>query len=129
MVDVERKSLWSNEAHLSLKLNRFNRILTMQATLSNPKYQVICPQGNINAANALEFERSLITAMQQNNAQGLLVNLEAVESIDSAGLMALVSALKLSQSQGRDFCLCSVSPALRIIFELTQLDRVFEIRD
>lgn len=101
----------------------------MQATLFNPKYQVICPQGDLNAVNALEFEHSLITAMQQNNAQGLLVNLEAVESIDSAGLMALVSALKLSQSQGRGFGLCSVSPALRIIFELTQLDRVFEIWD
>jgi len=41
--------------------------------------------------------------------------------------MALVSALKLAQKLGRRFSLCSVSPSLKIIFELTQVDKVFEI--
>lgn len=102
----------------------------VQAVLSYPKSKVIRPQGNFfNATNALEFERDLHAAIRQADAQTLLVDLGAVESIDSAGLMTLVSALKFSQSQGQRFCLCAVSPALRIIFELTQLDRVFEILD
>lgn len=99
----------------------------MQAVVNNPKITVIRPQGSLNAANALEFERDLTTALAQNRSSSLVVDLEQVEALDSAGLLALVSALKLAQSLGRRFSLCSVSPSIRIIFELTQLDRVFEI--
>ncbi|NWF61325.1 MAG: STAS domain-containing protein [Fischerella sp.] len=99
----------------------------MQAVVNNPKITVIRPQGSLNAANALEFERDLTTALAQNRSSSLVVDLEQVEALDSAGLLALVSALKLAQSLGRRFSLCSVSPPIRIIFELTQLDRVFEI--
>ncbi|WP_341524897.1 STAS domain-containing protein [Nostoc sp. UHCC 0302] len=99
----------------------------MQAVLKYPKIAVIRPHGALNAANALEFERDLTTALAQDGISVLVVNLAAVESLDSAGLMALVSALKLAGSLGRGFQLCSISPTLRIIFEMTQLDRIFEI--
>ena len=98
----------------------------MQAVLKCPKINVIRPQGNFNASNALEFERDLTTALTQEGVSILLVDLAAVESLDSAGLMALVSTLKLAQNLGRSLKLCSVSPAIKIIFELTQLDEVFE---
>jgi anti-sigma B factor antagonist len=99
----------------------------MQVVLEFPKITVICPYACVNATNALEFERDLTTALAQNDTSILVVDLVAVESLDSAGLMALVSALKLAMKLGRTIRLCSVSPALRIIFELTQLDGVFEI--
>ena len=41
--------------------------------------------------------------------------------------MALVSGLKLAQHLERRFGICSVSPSVQIVFELTQLDQVFEI--
>ncbi|BAZ01756.1 anti-sigma-factor antagonist [Tolypothrix tenuis PCC 7101] len=99
----------------------------MQAVLKCPKVTLIRPQGCLNAANALEFKRDLTTALTQDDTSILLVDLAAVESLDSAGLMALVSALKLAGSLGRSLQLGSVSPSIRIIFELTQLDQVFEI--
>ncbi|MGI8503109.1 MAG: STAS domain-containing protein [Hassallia sp.] len=100
----------------------------MQAILEeSPKIVVIRPQNCLNAANALELERDLTAALTQNDISILVVDLAAVESLDSAGLIALVSALKLAQSLGRRFSLCGVSPAIKIIFELTQLDEVFEI--
>ncbi|BAZ52710.1 anti-sigma-factor antagonist [Nostoc sp. NIES-4103] len=99
----------------------------MEALLKCPKITVIRPQGFINATNALELERDFTRALTQDDISILLVDLAAVESLDSSGLMALVSALKLAQSLGRSFRLCSVSPSIKIIFELTQLDGVFEI--
>jgi anti-anti-sigma factor len=57
----------------------------------------------------------------------LLVDMSQVESLDSAGLLALVSTLTLAQQIDKQFALCHVSASIRIIFELTQLDRVFEI--
>jgi anti-anti-sigma factor len=99
----------------------------MQVVLESPKISVIRPQSCINAGNALEFERDLRLALRQNDISILVVDFAAVESLDSAGLMVLVSALKLAQSLGRRFSLCAVSPAIKMIFELTQLDEVFEI--
>lgn len=99
----------------------------MQALLDYPKISAISPQGCLNATNALEFETNLTKALAQDGISFLLVDLEYVESLDSAGLMALVSALKLAHKLERRFSLCSVSPSLKIIFEMTQLDRVFEI--
>ncbi|BCL36766.1 STAS domain-containing protein [Nostoc sp. MS1] len=99
----------------------------MQAVLKSHKIQVIRPYGCLNATNALEFERDLTTTLAQEDVSSLFVDLADVESLDSSGLMALVSALKLAQNLGKGFQLYSVSPAIRIIFELTQLDCVFEI--
>jgi anti-sigma B factor antagonist len=101
----------------------------MQAVLKYPKIAVIRPQECLNAANALEFERDMTTALAQNGISILVVDLAAVESLDSAGLMALLSTHKLAGTLGRSCRLCGVAPSIRIIFELTQLDRVFEILD
>ena len=87
----------------------------MQAVLSEPKVRIINLQGNLNAAIALEFERNLIAALEQQELQGLIVNLRGVDSLDSAGLMALVSVLKVSQAREKLFHLCSVSPSLQIL--------------
>lgn len=88
---------------------------------------VIKPQGQINAANAPEFERQLTAAVATERPSVVLVDMEQVESLDSAGLMVLVAALSQAQRQNYQFSLCSLSPSIRIIFELTQLDRVFKI--
>jgi len=98
----------------------------MQSTLVRPQLTVICPQENINAANATEFQRQLTTAVASEDLSVLLVDMEQVEYIDSAGLMALVSTLTLAQRLERRFALCTLSPSVRMILELTQLDRVFE---
>jgi anti-sigma B factor antagonist len=117
--------------NLSSKFDNFalQNDMNMQTVLSYPKFTTIRPQGNLNAANALEFERDLISTLRDDLNTVLIVDLKEVESLDSAGLMALVSALKLAQTLQKTFRICSVSPAIRIIFEVTQLDRVFEIID
>lgn len=89
--------------------------------------QVLRPQGHLNAANAPVFGDQLAAAVASGHSAVVLVDMEQVESLDSAGLMTLVSALNLAQRQNRRFSLCSLSSSIRIIFELTQLDRVFEI--
>lgn len=99
----------------------------MSTTIAYPEITVICPHGVVNASNAVDFQQEITKAVAENKKSNVLVNLEQVESLDSAGLMALVSSLRLAQSIGTRFSLCGVSPSIRIIFELTQLDRVFEI--
>lgn len=99
----------------------------MVTAIANPQINVLQLEGSFHAANAAQLQARLTRAVQSSTNLPLLVDMEGVEFLDSAGLMALVSALSLAQKLKRRFSLCSVSPSIRILFELTQLDRVFEI--
>ncbi len=99
----------------------------MQSILVRPQTVVIRPQEYVNAANAPALQNQLSIAVKSEQTSVLLVDMQNVESLDSAGLMVLVSTLSLAQEQQKRFSLCSVSASIRIIFELTQLDCVFEI--
>lgn len=101
----------------------------MQTILEIPKYTVVNPQDSITAANAHLLERQLTLALKQKTYPRILVDLRQVEYIDSSGLMTLISAWKLAQDLRTRFSLCSLSPSLRIILEVTQLDHIFEIFD
>lgn len=88
---------------------------------------IVQAKGSLNASNAQAFQVSLLEHIQHEGSTGLLVDMSGVESLDSAGLISLVSALKHARQSSKRFCLCSVPPAIRIVFELTQLDRAFEM--
>ncbi len=98
----------------------------MQSLLSRAQGSLIRAQGHVNASNANELEVQIHQAVQ-SEATAILVDMSQVESLDSAGLMALVSSLSLAQQLNKRLSLCSMPANVRIILEVTQLDRVFEI--
>lgn len=85
------------------------------------------PQGYVTAANVDEFQQQLDRAISSQQHLAVLVDMNRVEFIDSAGIMALIHGFRQARNTGRRFGLCSLNPSVRIIFELTQLDRIFEI--
>ncbi|MEM8804525.1 MAG: STAS domain-containing protein [Cyanobacteria bacterium P01_G01_bin.38] len=99
----------------------------MQSIESSVK--VVRPSGAITASSADTFTQELVSAMSCETAQELLVDMSEVESLDSAGLISLMSALKTAQSLSKRLSLYSVPPSVRIVFELTQLDRVFNVTE
>ena len=99
----------------------------MSSTQLRTQLTTVRPEGFLSAANAAEFLERLTAEIKSSTASPVLVNMEAVEFMDSAGLMALISAFRLAESLGRRFCICSLAPSVRIMFELTQLDKAFEI--
>ncbi len=99
----------------------------MAIAIMDSQLTIIQPSGHITAANAAEFKRQLTAAVASGPPHSTLVDMQRVESLDSTGLMALVSALSLAQRLKRRFSLCSVAPSIGIIFDLTQLDSAFEI--
>ncbi|MEM8779569.1 MAG: STAS domain-containing protein [Cyanobacteria bacterium P01_G01_bin.49] len=99
----------------------------MGSNLISLKPAILEPSGYITAANVAQFQQTLTEFIANNAHTTYLVDMYQVEFIDSAGLMALVSAFRLAQRLGKRFSVCSLAPSVRIIFELTQLDRAFEI--
>lgn len=90
---------------------------------------VIKPSGVLNASNAKDFQTQMVSALKSEQVEGLVVDLEQVELVDSATLASMVTALKAAQASSKGFSLRSVPPSIRIVLELTQLDRAFEIVD
>jgi anti-sigma B factor antagonist len=98
----------------------------MQSLLSRAQGSLVRAQGDVNASNANALEAQIHQAVK-SEATAILVDMSQVESFDSAGLMALVSSLSLAQSLDKRLSLCSMPANVRIMLEVTQLDRVFEI--
>lgn len=57
----------------------------------------------------------------------IIVNLEGVNFIDSTALSTLVRGLKLCREQNGDLHVCMLQQPVRVIFELTRLDKAFDI--
>lgn len=98
----------------------------MQSLVSRSQGSLIRAQGHVNAASATALEMQIHQAVK-SEATAILVDMAQVESFDSAGLMALVSSLTLAQQFEKRLSLCAVPANVRIVMEVTQLDRVFEI--
>lgn len=96
------------------------------ATLDS-RLSIVRPTGQVNASNAVEFDQQLKSAILADRYGTVLVDMQQVESMDSAGLGVLVSALRLAQQRNQRFSICGVGDSVRMIFELTQLDQAMEI--
>ena len=57
----------------------------------------------------------------------VVVNLAGVTFVDSTALATLVQAMRRCRQQHGDLRLCGLQQPVRIIFDLTRLDRVFKI--
>ncbi len=88
--------------------------------------QVIEPTGILDSTKAEEFRES-VEILLQEGAEVILVDLTDITFIDSSGLGTLVVLLKKARSLNRSFCICSFNDQVRMLFELTSMDRVFEI--
>jgi anti-sigma B factor antagonist len=57
----------------------------------------------------------------------LVVNLAGVNFVDSSALSTLVQGLKHCREKGGELSLCALQQPVRVIFELTRLDKAFTI--
>ncbi|MEH1894113.1 MAG: STAS domain-containing protein [Nostoc sp.] len=88
--------------------------------------KVIKLNGNLNATTSQEFRQN-ITDVLEGGARIVLVDFKDVTFMDSSGLGALVLAFKTLRAADTKLVLCSINEQVRILFELTNMDKVFEI--
>lgn len=81
---------------------------------------------SLDISNAHEMRKALLDAISSESAQ-VVVNLRELDFIDSSGLAALAQGLKRARDYQGNLCLCCLRSPVRLIFEMTRFDRVFEI--
>ncbi len=79
----------------------------------------------IDAKSALSFKAKINELILQGH-ELILLDLAKVEFIDSSGLGAIVSCLKTINRQG-ELALCCISNKVLTMFQITRMDRVFQI--
>ncbi len=80
---------------------------------------------NLDASNAGAYKKAFAASRGSNLK--VVVDLSAVEFVDSSGLGALLSCLRDLHSEGGDMKLFGVQKPVRVLFELVRMHRVFDI--
>jgi anti-sigma B factor antagonist len=95
------------------------------------RISVVAPEGpRLDAGVAHELKAALLELIEAGRSH-LVVNLNGVDFIDTAGLGALISALKRLKLSGQhgDIRLAHVKPPVESVLEIIRLHRVFSRYD
>jgi len=92
----------------------------------SPIVKVIHPSGALDGSKASELRQKIINLVE-DGADIVLIDFQNVSFMDSSGLGAIVLSLKTVNAAGSKLVLCSLNGQLKMLFELTSMDRVFQI--
>lgn len=82
--------------------------------------------GRVDSETAPEFEKALINLIEENCSK-IVLNMQGVDFLSSAGLRAMVKALKGAQRGGGDVRLVSVSEPIKGILLTVGLNQMFKM--
>lgn len=89
---------------------------------------VLALEGRLDASSAEDFKNG-VQELIRDGRVNIVVDLGAVNFLDSSGLGSLVAALRSVNKLDGDIKLASLQEPVRLIIELTRLHRVFDIFD
>lgn len=84
------------------------------------------PAGVLDGVSAGQLRKE-VSDIVAEGADTVLLDLKDVTFIDSSGLGVLVATLKMVRAAGGKLVICSINDQVKMLFELTSMDRVFEI--
>jgi anti-sigma B factor antagonist len=84
-------------------------------------------EGSVELFNQIETSTSGNSLVGDDAAANLLLDLQDVELLDSAGLSVIVTALHNANQKGSSMSLCCVNDSVRLVLELTKMDQRFAI--
>jgi len=86
---------------------------------------VVAFRGDVDLQSSPEARKVLLEAVARGT--GVLVDLSAVDYIDSSGVASLVESFQKARKQDQGYVLVAVSEGARRVLELARLDKVFTI--
>ncbi len=91
---------------------------------------LVTVSGALNAASVDSFRDQFSRWQNENDSvRQIVLDLAAMDFIDSAGLGVLIAMLKRVSEQGGDIRIARLQKKARIVFEITRAYKIFEIFD
>ncbi len=91
----------------------------------SPNIKVVEPSGILDGIRGNQLRRE-VGDIVNNGVDIVLIDMKDVKFIDSSGLGALVSAMQMVRNVNGKLFVCSVGDQVRMLFELTKMDRIFK---
>jgi len=87
---------------------------------------IIEPIGDIDLYSSIEVRKTVLSLVKKQ-VPFLLIDLGSVEYMDSSGVATLVEGLQATRAYGGQLALVNLGSGVKAVFELSRLDKVFEI--
>jgi len=88
---------------------------------------VLALEGSVDIYSSTELRGELKVALD-SEAPRLVVDMSGVTFVDSSGLATLIEALQRIKVYDGSLALCNLSKTVMGVFELANLDSIFEIK-
>ena len=98
--------------------------LEVQSRQADNGVTVVAPTGRLDVAGAPALKDAISEALK-NGTPRVVLDMEGVSFVDSTGLGSVIAALKQIRSSQGDLRLAAPNQQVRVVLELTTLDRVF----
>lgn len=86
-------------------------------------YAEVTADGRLNMVSAPKL-REFVTDVIARGSNRIVVNLEKATFMDSSGLGALIGCLKAARQAGGDLRIAAVQPQVKMVLQLTSMDKV-----
>lgn len=97
--------------------------MTFTTEKIEPDIAVVRGEGKLNMVSAPEL-RTLVLRVIEDGDSRVVVDLSAIDFMDSSGLGALVGCLKSARQAGGDLRISAPSAQVAMVLRLSNLDRV-----
>ncbi len=87
---------------------------------------VVKPEGRVDGSNSLEFQKT-VGAQIGENLTGLVLDLEHLTYISSAGLRVILLTAQQLQKKSVKFDVCSLSEPISEVFQISGFDKIISI--
>ena len=101
----------------------------MEITIDKERnYTILKIKGDVDLYSSPQVRKQILALANKKHAN-ILVDFLEVTYMDSSGVATLVEALQLTNKNGGKLRLFNLDQPIKDVFELSRLDRVFEIYD
>ncbi len=90
------------------------------------KIQLVALSGRLDSSTSAAFRKEIATQIVDHGPR-LVFDCSALSYMDSSGLGVFVSCLRKALAEGGDIRLTALKPKVRMLLELTRVDKVFQI--
>lgn len=123
---------------MSLLYNRINHVyyrkggfilsLNLEVKFDQDKeVLVVKPEGDVDIYTSIKFKNEVVSSFEERNVD-ILIDGSKLEYLDSTGLGALISLLKMVRETDNGITIENLKPNIRKLFNITELDKLFTIR-
>jgi len=99
--------------------------MQLQTEITDNVLIIQAPPVDLDASNAEEFKGSVAPLIDGHSQ--VILNLQDVGFMDSAGLGAVISVYRKVKLDGGEFRVYGLSPEVSALFDLVRMQRLFDI--